>query len=69
VYPGIGRRGGSGLNGLFAGLIQPSRTPRSMIDPGSRRGGTISATMRLRSVMTTVSPAAAKRTYSLSLFF
>ena len=39
--------------------IQPSRMPRSMTDSGSRRGGTISATGRPRSVMTTVSPAAA----------
>src|SRR5436190_20262333 len=34
----------------------------------SWRGGLISATGRPRSVMTTVSPAAAARTYSLSLF-
>src|SRR5207237_2592143 len=40
-----------------------------MIDSDSRRGGTISATTRPRSVTTTVSPAAASRTYSLSLFF
>ena len=50
-------------------LIQPSRTPRSMTGyGGSACGGTISATARPRSVMTTVSPAAASRTYSLSLF-
>jgi hypothetical protein len=40
--------------------------PRSMADSTGRRGGTISATAR--PVMTTVSPAAARRSYSLSPF-
>src|SRR4051795_10312203 len=55
---------------MRAGVIHPSRIPRSRTDsrPPSR-GGTISATGRPRSVMTIVSPAAAARTYSLSLFF
>src|SRR3954451_4015081 len=55
---------------MRAGVIHPSRIPRSRTDsrPPSR-GGTISATGRPRSVMTIVSPEAAARTYSLSLFF
>ena len=52
----------------MAGLTQPSRMPRSITDSGSARGGTISATGRPRSVTTTLSPEAASRTYSLSLF-
>src|SRR5215471_2185821 len=55
------------------GVSQPSRTAsassastRSGLRPG--RGGTISATTRSRSVTSTVSPPAARRTYSLSLF-
>src|SRR5262249_12241932 len=39
------------------------------VRPVSSLYGTISATARPRSVMTTVSPAAARRTYLLSLFF
>src|SRR5258708_8687024 len=70
-YPLTGLRGGGEPSRIFAGVIQPSRTPRSSTDStlsGSCRGGTISATTRLRSVITTVSPLAAKRTYSLRLF-
>src|SRR5438132_9224529 len=65
----IGWRGGGSVPGSVGGVSHPSRTPRSKNLFVSRRGGTISATMRLRSVITTVSPAAARRTYSLSLFF
>src|SRR5437763_8038929 len=61
---------------MVAGLSHPSRMPRSSKaerdrpSPAgmSRWGGLISAIGRPRSVMTTVSPAAAMRTYSLSLF-
>ena len=68
-----GRRGGGSPGGILAGVSQPSRTPRevnSSSDTSFRpgRGGTISATTRLRSVTSTVSPPAAKRTNSLSLF-
>lgn len=68
------RRGGSGVpGGVVAGVSQPSRTPRARnSSSGSARpgcGGTSSATTRSRSVTSTVSPAAAARTYSLSLFF
>ena len=69
-----GLRAGGSLSGRAGGVIQPWRTasankasPRSR--PRPARGGTISATTRSRSVTKTVSPLAAKRTYSLSLFF
>src|SRR3982074_1262362 len=70
VRPGTGLPFGGQSGPRTAGLIQPSRTPRSMtLSCSCCRGGTISATTRLRSVTTTVSPAAARRIYSLSLFF
>jgi hypothetical protein len=68
-----GLRGGGSLPTSVGGASQPSRTAsassastRSGLRPG--RGGTISATTRSRSVTSTVSPPAARRTYSLSLF-
>ncbi len=61
----IGWRGGGSVAGSVGGVSHPSRTPRSKNLFCSRRGGTISTTMRLRSVITTVSPEAARRTNSL----
>jgi hypothetical protein len=59
--------------GILAGVTKPCRTRLAITwsadivaeDPA----GTIAATTRLRSVTSTVSPAAAARIYSLSLFF
>ena len=65
--------GGGPASAIRGGVSQPSRTPRAINSSSGRfrlpRGGPISATTRSRSVTSTVSPAAAKRTYSLSLFF
>jgi toxin HigB-1 len=68
-----GLRGGALPSASAGGVSQPSRTAsassasaRSGLRPGC--GGTISATTRSRSVISTVSPPAARRTYSLSLF-
>jgi hypothetical protein len=68
-----GLRGGGSLRASSGGASQPSRTAsasrasaRRGLRPGC--GGTISATTRSRSVIRTVSPPAARRTYSLSLF-
>src|SRR3954463_13111078 len=66
----MGLRGGGEPSVMRAGVIHPSRIPRSRTDSRPpARGGTISATGRPRSVTTIVSPEAASRTYSLSLFF
>src|SRR5439155_11282232 len=66
VNPLTGFDGGGQSAPRFAGLIQPSRMPRSITLSCSRdRGGPISATTRLRSVTATVSPAVASRIYSL----
>src|SRR5438046_4719011 len=65
----IGRRGGGVPSRIRAGFSHPSRTPRSSNGVTLDRGGPISATGRSRSVMMIVSPAAARRTYSESLFF
>src|SRR5215207_9001676 len=54
VRPGTGLPFGGQSGPRTAGLIQPSRMPRSMTDSGFGRGGLISATTRPRSVMTTV---------------
>jgi hypothetical protein len=68
-----GLRGGGSLPASRGGVSQPSRTAsascasaRRGLRPGRR--GTISATTRSPSVIRTVSPPAARRTYSLSLF-
>src|SRR5215216_5200051 len=69
VRPGTGLPSGGQSGPRTAGVIQPSRMPRSItLSFFGRLGGLISAMGRPRSVMTTVSPAAAARTYSLSLF-
>ena len=69
-----GLRGGGPDGGRAGGVIQPWRTAsasKASAKTGVRffSGGTISATTRSRSVTKTVSPCAARRTYSLSLFF
>src|SRR5216684_2688641 len=68
-----GFRGGGLSLMSVGGVIQPWRTASASIASariGARpdRGGTSSATTRSRSVINTVSPPAARRTYSLSLF-
>src|SRR5215472_11443435 len=68
-----GLRGGTRPSANVGGVTHPSRTAsanRASASSGLRLGlgGTISATTRSRSVTSTVSPLAAKRTYSLSLF-
>src|SRR5947209_9293291 len=65
--------GGGGGPCRFAGVIQPSRMPRSRMDSLSGClwadwGAFSSTSTRPRSVTCTVSPLAAIRTYSLSLF-
>jgi hypothetical protein len=70
LVKGHHRMAGRGLGARIPRRRQPPlAAPRSknLFEP--RRGGTISATMRLRSVITTVSPEGARRTYWLSLFF
>src|SRR5262245_59799687 len=69
-----GLRGGTVPPGSREGVIQPLRTASASMLSASRglrpsRGGTSSATTRSRSVTRMVSPPAARRTYSLSLFF
>src|SRR5438067_929886 len=69
----MGLRAGGSLSGKVGGAIQPWRTASaSSASASSRprppRGGMISATTRSRSGTKTVSPFAARRTYSLSLF-
>ena len=66
--------GGGPPAAIAGGDTQPSRTASA--SNGSAKnalrpacGGTNSATTRSRSVTSTVSPPAAMRTYSLSLFF
>ncbi len=68
-----GLRGGGPTAGRAGGVIQPCRTAsasKASARSGLRLfcGGTSSATTRSRSVTSTVSPLAARRTYSLSLF-
>src|SRR5262249_21110232 len=68
-----GLRGGEPPPVSAGGVSHPSRTPsasNASATNGLRPawGGTISATTRSRSVTRTVSPLAARRTYSLSLF-
>src|SRR5207247_4167793 len=68
-----GLRGGGVDAASAGGVIQPLRTASASNASASTgllvvSGGTISATMRSRSVTKTVSPPAARRTYSLSLF-
>ena len=68
----IGFRGGGPPVGKTGGVIQPCRTAsasKASVRSGLRLfwGGTSSATTRSRSVTSTVSPPAARRTYSLSL--
>ena len=62
--PCCGKAGGvtQPFRTAFARTASPSHSPRPC------PGGTISATMRSRSVTRTVSPPAARRMYSLSLF-
>src|SRR5439155_2403187 len=68
-----GLRGGGSPAAKAGGVIHSSRTA-SASNASARTelrlacGGTISATTRSRSVIKTVSPPAARRTYSLSLF-
>src|SRR5687768_2609632 len=69
-----GFRAGRTWDGTIGCLTHPRRTTSasrasltSTARPGS--GGRSSATTRSRSVTRTVSPSAARRTYSLSLFF
>src|SRR6266508_5698079 len=69
-----GRRGGGPSRSIRGGVTNPSRTAwasRALdaMAPRPSLGGPSSATTRSRSVTRTVSPAAAIRTYSLSLFF
>src|SRR5665213_626057 len=68
-----GLRGGSGPDGSAGGRSTPLRTRSAsfaLVRPESRAwGGTSSATTLSRSVTRIVSPLAARRTYSLSLFF
>jgi len=69
-----GLRGGGVDAASAGGVIQPLRTASDSNASDSTgllvlSGGTISATTRSRSVTSTVSPCAARRTYSLSLFF
>ena len=69
-----GGLGGGPENGLRGGVRMPSRTmaasfASASIGLRSGRGGPSSATTRSRFVTRTVSPAAAMRTYSLSLLF
>ena len=64
---------GGGAGGSAAGLIKPRRTASASSASGASSarpalGARSSATMRSRSVTSTISPAAASRTYSLSLF-
>src|ERR1051326_8390313 len=68
-----GFRGGGAVSTSVGGVSHPSRTAwaRSASERTGLRaawGGTSSATTRSRSVTRTVSPLAASRTYSLSLF-
>src|SRR6266571_4064321 len=68
-----GARGGGSSATIIGAEIQPFRITSAIsasATSGLRpaRGGTISATTRSRSVTSTVSPRAARRTYSLSLF-
>src|SRR5664280_3380473 len=68
-----GLRGGGSRPIKIGGVIQPWRQApdHSASDSNGLRvglGGPISATTRSRSVTRTVSPPAARRTYSLSLF-
>src|SRR5215212_8217994 len=70
VITGFGRGGGPDAVGR---VIEPSRTIRAITGSDSQSrwstvGGRSSATTRSRSVTSTVSPASARRTYSLSLF-
>ena len=69
----IGVRGGGPAETTTGGVTQPSRTPsarrasvKTVLRPAC--GGPNSATTRSRSVTNTISPPAAIRTYSLSLF-
>ena len=69
----IGVRGGGPAETITGGVTQPSRTPsarrastKTVLRPAC--GGPNSATTRSRSVTNTISPPAAIRTYSLSLF-
>ena len=69
----IGVRGGGPAGTTTGGVTQPSRTPsarrasvKTVLRPAC--GGPNSATTRSRSVTNTISPPAAIRTYSLSLF-
>src|SRR5262245_27268513 len=69
-----GLRGGGRSSTRVGGVTQPSRTASASMASASMGlrpawGGTSSATTRSRSVTSTTSPLAAKRTYSLSLFF
>ncbi len=69
-----GARGGIPDPGISGGVSQPWRTTsarRASATAGARsaRGGTSSATTRSRSVTRTISPLAARRTYSLRRFF
>jgi len=68
-----GLRGGGSVDDSVGGVIQPWRTAsasKASARSGLRFfwGGASSATTRSRSVTSTVSPLAARRTYSLSLF-
>ena len=68
-----GFRGGGSVDDSVGGVIQPWRTAsasKASASSGLRFfwGGVSSATTRSRSVTSTVSPLAARRTYSLSLF-
>jgi len=68
-----GLRGGGPAPGRAGGVIHPWRTAsasKASASSGLRFlwGGASSATTRSRSVTSTVSPLAARRTYSLSLF-
>jgi len=68
-----GLRGGGPADGSVGGVIQPWRTAsasKASANSGLRffGGGASSATTRSRSITSTVSPLAARRTYSLSLF-
>jgi ABC-type uncharacterized transport system substrate-binding protein len=69
-----GLRGGGAPEAMLGGVIQPCRTASAskasaMMGLRLTCGGDNSATTRSRSVTSTVSPCAASRTYSLSLFF
>src|SRR5438445_9386002 len=69
-----GLRGGAPAPTRVGGVTQPRRTASASMASARKAplpgcGGTISATTRSRSVTSTVSPLAASRMYSLSLFF